>query len=210
MVRRGDARHVRALDGARRRAARGRRPVLCDARQRRPARCRRRDRTGRQGRGVRRADRRVRRPRDGFARVCQPHAFRLAARARRGRALPPRRGAGRLGCERPDRAIFNLHVPPYDSQLDMRPGARLRSEGPVSGRAASDGAVRLDRGSRADRALPADACRCTDMCTSPGARRTSDARCASTRAATTTPVASRACSYTCARPRRITSSWWGE
>ena len=63
------------------------RSLLRDARQRRPARRRRGDRAGGRGRGVRRADRRVRGPQHGLARLLQPHAVRLAARARRGRAL---------------------------------------------------------------------------------------------------------------------------
>ena len=51
--------------------------------------------------------------------------------------------------------VFNLHVPPYASDLDTAPELDENLQVVLAGGAAEDGAVRVDGGPRADRALPA-------------------------------------------------------
>ena len=55
-----------------------------------------------------------RRARDDLVLLRQPDALEQPARARRGRAVRPHQGLAEQ-LERPETAIFNLHVPPYDS-----------------------------------------------------------------------------------------------
>ena len=130
---RNDARGAAALDRPRRRAdGRVRHRRLRDAGQRRPLGLRRGDRGGHTRPGLRRPGRARRALRDDLVRLRKPDALEQPARARRGRSV---REAPELAdqLEDPETAIFNLHVPPYDSGLDtaneMNPDLTLKYVG---------------------------------------------------------------------------------
>ena len=110
--------------------------------------------------------------------------YRRVERARRRRSTISASASSTSTSRRMTRSSTSPPVLDAELKVQWRPGSR-------------DDPVRLDRGSRADRAVPAVAVAARTRPRVRGARRASDARCASTRAATTTPVASRACSSTC-------------
>ncbi len=54
----------------------------------------------------------------GYANTTPWHTYREQDRGAAGRVPSP---AWPTSCERPERAVFNLHPPPYDTQLDEAP-----------------------------------------------------------------------------------------
>ena len=162
------------------------------------------------GRGLRRADRRVRRRYTmislGYSNITpfdSPRELEEDELYRRVEAMAEQ-------VDDLSHCVFNLHVPPYESQLDT--AAELDEELQVVAHRgpAADDPGRLDRGARADRALPAARSRSTGTSTSRGGRPGSGARSASTRAATTTRAASPACWSTSTATTPTTSSSSGE
>ncbi len=151
-------RDVLALDRAGGRAARRpRRAVLRDARQRRP------DGRRRAARGARSASRPATtrvvdfdRLHDALARLLEPHAVRLAARARGGRAVPPRRGAGRRRSRTSRAASSTCTCRRTTRGLDTAPELDEDLNVVLPRQGAEDDPGGLDGGPRADRALPAD------------------------------------------------------
>ncbi len=123
VVRRGDAAHVPALDGAGRRAARRhRRALLRDAGQRRPAG--RRRRRSRRRPGVEACDERIvdLGPATRWSRSATRTSRRSTRRASSRRTSCT--GASSAMAEQVEdlsRCVFNLHVPPYASHLDTAP-----------------------------------------------------------------------------------------
>ena len=95
--------------------------------------------------------------RDDLVRLREPDAVEQPARARRGRALRAASRRSPTSSSSPETAIFNLHVPPYDSGLDtaneINPDLTLRY---VGGQPQPDPG-RLDRRAPDHRGVPAAA-----------------------------------------------------